>query len=127
MPLEVTDRFVERHIPAQSRQAAIQQHICLMSPETFGESERPGTSQTPSARVFGNGLEVLVTGEPRGRRLGPPTREPRVAVRGIADEGEPIGNGTGPHPEFCQHRRFVILEVSATVPTDHLGARHDLG
>jgi hypothetical protein len=69
MPLEVTDPLVERHIPAQSRQAAIQQHICLMSPETFGQPERPGTSQTPLPRVSGNGLEVFVPGEHRGRRF----------------------------------------------------------
>jgi hypothetical protein len=71
MPLEVKGALLERHIPAKRRQAAIQQHICVMSPETFGQPERPGTSQTPSARVVGNGLEVFVTGQHRGRRLWP--------------------------------------------------------
>jgi hypothetical protein len=69
MPLEVKDALLERHIPAKRRQATIQKHILLMSPETFGKPERLGTSQTPSAMVFGNGLEVFVTGEHRGRRL----------------------------------------------------------
>jgi hypothetical protein len=54
MPLEVKDPLLERYIPTKSRQAAIQQHIFLMSPETFGKPERPGKSHTPSARVFGN-------------------------------------------------------------------------
>jgi hypothetical protein len=81
MPLEVKDPLVERHIPAQRRQAAIQQHIFLMNPETFGKPARPGTSQTPSARVFGNGLEVFVTGEHRGRRLGPPAGDIGMKLR----------------------------------------------
>jgi hypothetical protein len=54
MPLEVKDPLLERHIPAQSRQAAIKKNIFLMSPETFGKPERPGKSQAPSAMVVGN-------------------------------------------------------------------------
>ena len=63
-------------------------------------------------------------GEHRARRLWPPAGEPRIAVSQIADQSEPIGNGGGPNPKFRQHRRFVIHDVAATIPTDHVIARN---
>src|SRR5262249_46352038 len=98
-----------------------------MNLETFGKPQRSGTSQAPSSRVVGNSLKVFVPGEHRARSLWPPAGEPWVAVSRIADRGEPIGNGSGPHPIFRQHRRVVVHDVAATVPADHLVARNKLG
>jgi hypothetical protein len=53
-PFQVAYRLLERNVVSQRRQTAIQQHILLMNPETFGKPERPGNAETPSARVFGN-------------------------------------------------------------------------
>src|SRR5262245_12195435 len=98
-----------------------------MSPQTFGESQRPANVPAPSSRVFGNRVDVFVPGEHRAGRLWPPAREPWVAVGRIADQSEPIRYGGGPNPELRQHRCFVIHDVTASIPTDHLLARNELG
>src|SRR5262245_39759538 len=97
-----------------------------MNLETFGQPNRAGTSQAPAGRVVGNCLQVFVLGQHRTRSLWPPTGQPWVAVSRIADQGEPIGNRGGPHSKLRQHSSFVIHDVAATIPTDHLLARNEL-
>ena len=53
-PLEVSQPLLERYVLSQRRQAPIQKNFLLMNSETFGKPQRPGISQAPSARVFGN-------------------------------------------------------------------------
>src|SRR4029079_15837215 len=80
----------------------------------------------PLRGVVGNCLDVLVPGKHRAGRLWSPAREPWVAVGRIADQRQPIGDRGGPNPKLRQHGCFVIDDVAAPIPTDHLAARNEL-
>ncbi len=71
---------------------------------------------TPQVRQSaGNRLEMAVTREHRSGGLRAPAGQAGVAVGGIADEREVIGNRRGPHAELRHHARFVQDHVRAPV------------
>src|SRR3990172_1919741 len=116
-PFEMFEVFLEGDVGAKSRQAAEKEGVLPVGVEILCEAEGATSRQAPLAMIFRDGLEVLVFGEHRGGGFLTPSGDPRVAVRRVTHQPQPVGDGTWRNTELLDDRGFVINELSAAVPT----------
>ena len=79
-----------------------------------------------SAPAPGMLLEVPVAREHRRGGRGAPAGQAGEAVRAVAHQGEPVGNGRGRDAELLPHARLVALLAPPPIELDHPLAPHAL-
>src|SRR4051812_3817465 len=126
-PLQVVDRFEERHVPAQVCERTKEQRLLAIAIERTCERAGAGGVDAPRAPVGGNRLQMAVPQEHGRGRFRAPALQSRIAVGGITHERQVVGNRGGRHAILRNHRGFVQRRAGPPIELYDTCAAHALG
>ena len=112
------------------REVAVEHRVRPMLSQGSSQRDGPGAAEPrdlPGRRVRRNGLEVAVAQQHGGRGLRAPARQSRVAVGGIADDGQVVRDRGRAHAPLRAHAGVVVDQPAAAVPEHDPLALDELG